>query len=140
MFAGLLPRARERPRMRRVAAHACTHMEGIDTYSMCPWEHAWQVEDAAWPDVNDDIFLDTVKVSLRVVGPWTRLHGMHHRRLRLDRSRKLANSLLRQGRRGGAIRRRRPRNRPRCSLIACRSTSHDTRRSTRRLVGGVVRI
>ena len=53
-------------------------MEGIDTYSMCPWQHAWQVEDAAWPDFDDDIFLDTVKVSLRVGGPWTRLHGMHH--------------------------------------------------------------
>ena len=48
---------------------ARTHMEGTDTYSMCPWQRAWQVEDVAWPDVNDDLLLETVKVSMRVGGP-----------------------------------------------------------------------
>ena len=48
---------------------ARTHMEGTDTYSMCPWQRAWQVEDVAWPYVNDDLLLETVKVSMRVGGP-----------------------------------------------------------------------
>ena len=52
-----------------VLTKANQHMEGTDTYSMCPWQRTWQVEDVAWPDVNDDLLLETVKVSMRVGGP-----------------------------------------------------------------------